>query len=365
MGFAGVFQNIDFMAPTRQAQREAQNFQTMVGKVVDKYQEGQVLKQKQEERKQKEAQMKLDKMMDMGKMAEEGLMLRALGMPTTEFHDAAIESKALVSSDQMYIDPATREVQFRPSGWSRAAGQGGQAMPQPLPGMGTQRQAAMEGNIARMQGGMPTDITPRPMTQKDIEGVLGGQPIPGEVPQGPPIDAFKAPGADLPPIRQLEVDQDAAKVFAEGSARQKLKVQNEKFDEFIINSKNIPLVEQMIKFNEGTVDLPFAEMMDPAAKLLSPEQADNLGLLRQNQLELAAPLAKALGVNPTDKDFEASLRRIVDLNSTKTGRRKQLENVLQRMKKKAGQSKFNEGQTATHPKTGARIIFRGGEWQTM
>ena len=352
MAFGNIFKSIDFSAPNRQAQMEANNFQALIGQAVKGYQD-----QKRREEdiallKYKEQARPKDPM----KIAKNAFLKYEQGLPLNDEDKASISFALKTDRPSVYQDPETMAMVTRPGEFSQYSGALGglvggaspvvtESGPQPLPGMGARREQAMAENIARMRG---DDLETVDMTQEDVEFALSGS----------------AP-TTLPPVRQAEVDQDAAKVFAEGTARQKLKVQSEKFDEFIINSKNIPLVEQMIKFNEGTVDLPFAEMIDPAAKLLSPEQADNLSLLRQNQLELAAPLAKALGVNPTDKDFEASLRRIVDLNSTKTGRKKQLNNILKRMKERSGQAPYNEGQTATDPKTGVKMIFKGGKWQTM
>jgi hypothetical protein len=47
---------------------------------------------------------------------------------------------------------------------------------------------------------------------------------------------------------------------------------------------------------------------------------------------LAAPLAKQLGVNPTDKDFQASLDRIFDINASKSSRAAQIEALSNRIK---------------------------------
>lgn len=62
---------------------------------------------------------------------------------------------------------------------------------------------------------------------------------------------------------------------------------------------------------------------DPSG--LSNKQAIATDQLMQARIEIAAPLAKQLGVNPTDKDFQASLDRIFNLSSTKESRAAQID----------------------------------------
>ena len=50
--------------------------------------------------------------------------------------------------------------------------------------------------------------------------------------------------------------------------------------------------------------------------------------LRQLRLNLAAPLAKQLGVNPTDKDFENTLNQIFNENESKATRRAQINLLI-------------------------------------
>lgn len=115
---------------------------------------------------------------------------------------------------------------------------------------------------------------------------------------------------------------------------ERLKFAIEKFDDFVTDSNSIPLIKQMIEDNRKTLDMPYAEMVQLPARFLDSDAADALDQVNQTRLELAAPLAKALGVNPTDKDFQASLERIVNLNSTKKGREQQLKGLLKRIEQK-------------------------------
>ena len=54
----------------------------------------------------------------------------------------------------------------------------------------------------------------------------------------------------------------------------------------------------------------------------------NTALLKQGRIDLAAPLAKELGVNPTDRDFNASLDRIFDINEPREVREAQLQKLI-------------------------------------
>lgn len=100
-----------------------------------------------------------------------------------------------------------------------------------------------------------------------------------------------------------------------------------------------PILQQMIKINQDTFDAPYAGAIQGPAKIAGFEkQTTAFDLLKQSRLELAAPLAKQLGVNPTDKDFQASLDRIVDTNSTKASRKAQLQQLLNRIQQRQGQA---------------------------
>lgn len=98
-----------------------------------------------------------------------------------------------------------------------------------------------------------------------------------------------------------------------------------------------PILQEMIRINQDTFDVPYAGAVQGPAKLAGFEkQTTAFDLLKQNRLELAAPLAKQLGVNPTDKDFQASLDRIVDTNATKSSRDAQLRQLLNRIQTRQG-----------------------------
>ncbi len=95
-----------------------------------------------------------------------------------------------------------------------------------------------------------------------------------------------------------------------------------------------PLLKTLSDLNEGTIDAPYADAFQPALKMSGSEKATKLDLMKQARLELAAPLAKQLGVNPTDKDFQASLDRIFDIKSSKPSRAAQIQALTARVMSK-------------------------------
>lgn len=100
-------------------------------------------------------------------------------------------------------------------------------------------------------------------------------------------------------------------------------------------STTTPLIQKMLDLNEKTLDVPYLDATQGTARILSPEAANAYDEMQQARITLAAPLAKELGVNPTDKDFQASLDRIFNFNSTKEGRKQQILNLLESNQNKA------------------------------
>jgi hypothetical protein len=95
------------------------------------------------------------------------------------------------------------------------------------------------------------------------------------------------------------------------------------------DAQAMPILEDMLTNNAQTFDTPYLQTLQGPAKLAgNKQQTTAFDLMKQNRLNLAAPLAKALGVNPTDKDFQATLERIVDMGATKTSREAQIRNLM-------------------------------------
>lgn len=102
-------------------------------------------------------------------------------------------------------------------------------------------------------------------------------------------------------------------------------------------SSTLPVLEQLRAYNKGSFEMPYADIAPVRAYSRifgSSEQQGkqtNIELLKQARTDLAAPLAKELGVNPTDKDFQASLERIFDSNASQASRDAQINALEQRI----------------------------------
>jgi hypothetical protein len=118
MAFEGLYQNIDFQAGNKAAALKQQQFQEMLGMALENYQAG---KDRQLKQKQLEAEAAA-KMPDVGKLAENGLLKRNMGMPTTPQEDAAIVTMGQTQRPQVYTDPLTQQTVINPSPWSALGG---------------------------------------------------------------------------------------------------------------------------------------------------------------------------------------------------------------------------------------------------
>lgn len=86
-------------------------------------------------------------------------------------------------------------------------------------------------------------------------------------------------------------------------------------------------------------------------------------LLKQARIDLAAPLAKQLGVNPTDKDFQASLDRIFDMGTTQESRAAQIQELQNRINQRRDVLRQSAGMPPANAPAGASggIKFLGWE----
>jgi hypothetical protein len=111
--------------------------------------------------------------------------------------------------------------------------------------------------------------------------------------------------------------------------------QNAKSD--MAATSTLPIIDQLRQFNAGTFEMPYADTAPVRGYSRIFGSADqqakqqNMDLLRQARTDLAAPLAKELGVNPTDRDFQATLDRIFDSNASQKSRAAQIDSLEQRI----------------------------------
>jgi len=98
----------------------------------------------------------------------------------------------------------------------------------------------------------------------------------------------------------------------------------------------LPVLKDMLSFNSKTLEMPYAGTAQPITRLTNQEAAENMALLKQRQLKIATPLAKQLGVNPTDKDFQNTLDQIFNENESRSTREKQIQSLITDIEKRQG-----------------------------
>lgn len=132
----------------------------------------------------------------------------------------------------------------------------------------------------------------------------------------------------LPPQDEPAIREAQAAASERGASNAK--------SDFAANN-TLPVIQQLRNFNQGTFHMPYADTPPVRAYSRifgsSEQQAmqTNMDLLKQARTDLAAPLAKELGVNPTDRDFQATLDRIFDSNASQSSREAQINALEQRI----------------------------------
>lgn len=163
------------------------------------------------------------------------------------------------------------------------------------------------------------------------------------------------------PGREQDIAQRKLNVEIGGAgelARQKSlgeatgELQGQKQQEYAGNEKVLPVIENLRSLNEQSPSIPYAGMTQWARRLYpgTSEEEASVDLMKQARLELAAPLAKQLGVNPTDKDFQASLDRIFDIEASRESRKRQIDALEKRIQQRQGQLSGSQQQTKTDPR---------------
>lgn len=140
--------------------------------------------------------------------------------------------------------------------------------------------------------------------------------------------------SDLKYKPDIAYNTEAEKQKAEREGIAPKELETKRSQAYVAALEAAPLLKTLKDLNEGTIDAPYAAAFQPILKMTDSQKAVNLDLMKQARLELAAPLAKQLGVNPTDKDFQASLDRIFDISSTKESRAAQIKALTNRVMSK-------------------------------
>ncbi len=200
---------------------------------------------------------------------------------------------------------------------------------EPMPRMGGNPPAAL---TPQQQAALNArgDVMNRPaMPLPQVTAPAGSGPKTVQAAQEATVDLLKKQG-EIPLEVQLAKEKEDARKRAEVA----IKTETAKAETIAKDTEAIPLLQSMIEQNKGTLPIPYAGNVQGAAKIFAPEASKNFDLMQQNRLNLAAPLAKALGVNPTDKDFKATLDRIVDVNATQESRDAQMRQLMRQIVKR-------------------------------
>jgi len=142
-------------------------------------------------------------------------------------------------------------------------------------------------------------------------------------------------GVDLLMNPQIAAGESNARNQSDLTYGPMIEVAKAQATEGISNTKTLPIIDQIRGINAGTFDMPYSGSSLGITRLIPGKETQskvtNTDLLKQARLDLAAPLAKQLGVNPTDKDFQASLDRIFNLDASKESRAAQIDALQKRI----------------------------------
>jgi hypothetical protein len=224
-----------------------------------------------------------------------------------------------------------------------------------------------------LRGGIPTPtITNQSgaLTSKadQMTALFGGQ----ELGEPPPAEAIYVQRPQMPQRSYGETDAAYNARPDVIAAKKRAEIQTESA---IAGEQALSPIDQIKAINEKAFDAPYMDNLSKLARI-SPfeaqrQKAMQMDLLRQARTDLAAPLAKQLGVNPTDRDFQASLDRIFDISSSKESRAAQLMSLEQRIidrmatnpyaEKKDQRLDFPE-QNGNTPKPGSVVTGDDGDY---
>ena len=337
MAFENVFSGVDWQAQERNQAREQNQFMQALGMSM-------AAAEREEDRDLKRRQLEQKASTNYKQIAMDELNRVNMGGQPTPQGQAALKVMEQTSAPKVYFDPVSGQQVMQPSPWQSMGGAQGI---NPRAGMGGLPMDAQIDAMTLPQAQTPVGPVIRPdmnTAQMNIDAL--SQPA-MEMPAMDGAPSIQAPMGSSPKTQQLAQEENV-KLQAEyaklkGASKQKFLA--EKLDKQLSDESMLPIINEMIKTNRGTLDMPFAEFVNAPARILRSDQADAMDSLKQDQLSLAAPLAKMLGTNPTDKDFQASLDQIINLNSTKEGREQQLIKRRDRILKKIGKSKPAQDKT--------------------
>lgn len=146
-------------------------------------------------------------------------------------------------------------------------------------------------------------------------------------------------GAETQAQKDVELTMEPKITYQTQAAQIAANLEGDKKKEYNENLKVSPLIADLYALNENSPDMAYAGVTQPLRRLVPGTSKGELAIDRMQQLrlEVAAPLAKQLGVNPTDKDFQASLDRIFDIEASKESRKQQIQSIANRIKRRQAQ----------------------------
>ena len=201
--------------------------------------------------------------------------------------------------------------------------------------------------FGRPQGSTPETFKPfkpkeRPVqAQETSEYVPTGQTIMSgsSIAEQQARNAALKKGAETEAQLQQELEYEPIIEEKRKAALEKATREAEKQKEVEAGKKTMPLINELRALNESTQQQAYSSIAQPFRRLTpgtSPEEA-SFDLMKQARLSMAAPLAKQLGVNPTDKDFQATLDSIFDIDASKESRALQIEALADRISRRQNQ----------------------------
>lgn len=304
MAFENVFGNIDFMAPTRSANADKANLMQLLGMGIQKKQFEQKMDMERRKMEAKEGEFNLKR------TAENALMKRNMGMPTTPQEDAAIQTMGQIAPPAYSTDPFGNVI-ARPSGWgqlSAGSPQAGQPMRKGDTGYGQGSNPAMSMDYGDIQPAMLA-----PMGIEEIEAEMRPQEtMPTQLAQSPMLPP--TPNFDNSPVGEVKVGEAKTNI-AEHAAKKSVDQMFEEEKEQREKLKGMPKQEKRIIESayewKGTSDV-----LNEALEMVTPYSAGVGSLTSVIPATPARNLAAKLNTIKADSAFGA-LQKMRD--NSKTG----------------------------------------------
>jgi len=289
----------------------------------------------------------------------------AYGMQEQKARRDEVRRREAKDAAEQARNPMNALIKLKQSGWDSLSSEE-QAVLQAQDAMRTSEIGMNQwGQTYQKNNSILPSQTPGIVPQKSTYDTLAGPAptMPGEQAVGAPSGGvfstlagpeptYNSPTSDNPmantPAGRMEDYKSDLKIReeeAKQNAQLNSKIQEDSFNRRKNAKRTLPILDKMIELNSGTTEAPFAEVLQPFKRLTNQDQAADFAQLRQLQLQLAAPLAKQLGVNPTDKDFQNTMDQIFNANESRETRDQQLKLLKQLFEGEVTPEGFTEFQS--------------------